>query len=142
MTLFTKESLDELKQEVDLERVCDALGMIVADNTFYYICPFCEHESFATNSETESYYCFNCEAKGDALALLLTWKKLTFEEAVKCLALLFNVELEEINDKKEESNKEEEKERKELTDCVSSISEEDFIKVCKMYDSFKKAIAE
>jgi DNA primase len=59
-------------------------------------CPFHEERtpSFNVNTQKKTYYCFGCQAGGDAFRFLQETEGLSFVEAVETLADRFRVELE------------------------------------------------
>lgn len=105
MTIYTKESLEELRKEIEIQRVCCALGLtFVAENEFYYDCPFCGTEHFSINTTVNNYFCFHCQAKGDAVELLMNGWNQTFDEAIKFLSVMFDVALEAVSKIKEKED--------------------------------------
>ena len=100
MKFFTEESLNELQKEIDLSRVLQALGVNNNFDTPMYDCPFCSQEDcLVLNSEENKYYCFECEATGDAISLIMGGWKQSFEDAVKFLSIMFNYKVEEAEKK-------------------------------------------
>lgn len=105
MKLFTKRSLDELKEKVNIGKILreqfdftyNVIGGLFPTPAFTYgKCPFCEEEESFFNLEgTNVCTCFNCSAHGDAIDLLMGLKKWSFVETVEYLAKRFDVELEE-----------------------------------------------
>ena len=92
--MYSKKCLDELKSKISLEDVLDEslpqLKRLVA-----YECPFHNHPGVLTALKGETHYhCYECGAHGDAIAFLMTHKKLSFTEAVECLAKKYDVKLE------------------------------------------------
>lgn len=100
VVLFTKESLFELSKRVDLAQVIlrEVKGKTITMD--YFIadldCPFCSEHNSSMVIKGNKYYCFNCEASGDAVTFLMTYKLMTFEKAIKYLAKMFDVEMETI----------------------------------------------
>ena len=139
MSLFTKESLENLRKEVKLERVCDAIDMEASGTTLTYDCPFCSEEmSFTLSKIKNLYYCFNCEAKGDAIELLMNGWQQSFHNAVNFLSIMFNSQLDEIKKEDKEAEKEE-KDTSALVEMVikgmllSSIQEEELRNALKNF---------
>lgn len=99
--MFTEKSLDAVFDEIDLEIVCDTLNIESQGEVASYTCPFCGEESFVLDScsKAKRYYCFDCEAKGDALDLIKNGWDRSLEDSVKFLSILFNVKLEETEKK-------------------------------------------
>lgn len=97
MPLYTKESLDLLRQRIDLPEVISAhIDLKKAGSTFKALCPFHEEKtpSFVVNRGDNHYHCFGCGAHGDAIAFLMNHLKMGFMEAVDSLAEKFGVVLE------------------------------------------------
>lgn len=104
MPLFTKESLDKLRERVDL---VDLLAPYVQwkrqAGTYKALCPFHNEKSpsFLIRKGDTHYHCFGCGAHGDAIAFLMQFLKLNFAEAVEFLAQKFGVVLEYEEGKEE-----------------------------------------
>lgn len=66
-------------------------------NSFVGLCPFHNEKtpSFHVNDERGFYYCFGCQAKGDAISFLRETEGLTFAEAVRSLAERAGIEVED-----------------------------------------------
>lgn len=104
MAIFNKESLESLRQRVDLVEVLSAHLQLKRSGTAYKgLCPFHDEKtpSFVIQKGDTHYHCFGCGAHGDAIQFLMTYQKMTFSEAVESLAQRFQVHLEKI-DKKDE----------------------------------------
>ncbi|HNA62615.1 MAG TPA: DNA primase [Rhabdochlamydiaceae bacterium] len=97
MPLYTKESLDLLRQRIDLAEVISAhVDLKKAGSAYKALCPFHEEKtpSFIINRGDHHYHCFGCGAHGDAIAFLMNYLKMGFMEAVESLAEKFGVVLE------------------------------------------------
>ena len=97
MPLYTKESLDLLRQRIDLPDVISAhIDLKKTGANFKALCPFHEEKtpSFIINRGDHHYHCFGCGAHGDAIAFLMNHLKMGFTEAVESLAERFGVVLE------------------------------------------------
>ncbi len=97
MPLYTKESLDLLRQRIDLQEVIGAqVPLKKAGSAYKALCPFHEEKtpSFVINKGDTHYHCFGCGAHGDAIAFLMNYQKLGFTEAIESLAERFGVVLE------------------------------------------------
>lgn len=98
--MFTKESLELLRQRIDLPEVLSAhLHLQRAGSSYKALCPFHEEKtpSFMVQKGDSHYHCFGCGAHGDAIAFLMTHVKMGFSEAVESLAERFQVTLEKSN---------------------------------------------
>lgn len=99
MSRFTKESLDRLRERVDL---VDVLSRHVqfkrAGASFKALCPFHDEKtaSFVINKGDTHYHCFGCGAHGDAISFLMQQQKMTFTSAVQTLADRYQVTLETV----------------------------------------------
>lgn len=84
--------LDVVSQYVRLERA-------TADE-YRGLCPFHneKHPSFYVNPEKGLYYCFGCGASGDVITFLMNIENITFVEAVKKLAEMAGIPLEQNAD--------------------------------------------
>lgn len=97
MPLYTKESLDLLRQRIDLAEVISAhVDLKKAGAAYKALCPFHEEKtpSFIINRGDHHYHCFGCGAHGDAIGFLMNHLKMGFMEAVESLAEKFGVVLE------------------------------------------------
>jgi DNA primase len=102
MPLYTKESLDLLRQRIDLPEVIGSyLTLKRAGTSYKALCPFHEEKtpSFVVNKGDTHYHCFGCGAHGDAIAFLMNFQKLGFVEAIESLAERFGVVLERLEQK-------------------------------------------
>lgn len=100
MPLYTKESIDLLRQRIDLPEVIGAqIALKKAGTAYKALCPFHEEKtpSFVINRGDTHYHCFGCGAHGDAIAFLMNYQRLGFVEAVEALAERFGVALERVN---------------------------------------------
>lgn len=97
MKFYTEQSLDKLQEEINLEKVCEALNMDESTEVKRYECPFCEEESLILNDSDKPtlYYCFDCQAKGDAISLIMNGWEQSFNDAVNFLSIMFNCKMEE-----------------------------------------------
>ncbi len=97
MAMFTKESLELLRQRIDLPEVLSShLTLQRSGSAYKALCPFHEEKtpSFMVQKGDTHYHCFGCGAHGDAISFLMTHVKMGFSEAVESLAERFQVTLE------------------------------------------------
>ncbi|MBP9841394.1 MAG: DNA primase, partial [Simkaniaceae bacterium] len=95
---ITKESLEKVKERVDLAEVISTyVPLKSAGATYKGLCPFHEEKSpsFVIKKGDSHYHCFGCGAHGDAIGFLMNHLSLSFHEAVEMLADRFGVTLEE-----------------------------------------------
>lgn len=99
--MFTKESLDALRQRIDLVEVLSShVRLQRAGAAYKALCPFHEEKtpSFVVQKGDSHYHCFGCGAHGDAIAFLMGHVKMGFTEAVEHLAERFQVVLEKTDE--------------------------------------------
>lgn len=104
MPIFNKESLESLRQRVNLVELLSSYVELKRSGASYKgLCPFHEEKtpSFIVQRGDTHYHCFGCGAHGDAIQFLMTHQKMAFGEAVESLAQRFHVHL-EVVDKGEE----------------------------------------
>lgn len=110
MPIFSKESLDQLRQKIDLVEVLSAhIDLKRSGASYKGLCPFHDEKtpSFLVQKEDTHYHCFGCGAHGDSIQFLMAQLKMTFFDAVESLAQRFNVPLQyvETADEKKGPNK-------------------------------------
>lgn len=96
MSFFTRESLETLREKIDLvELISTHVPLKRMGASFKACCPFHEEKnpSFVVQRGAEHYHCFGCGAHGDAIAFLMNHLGLGFPEAVQHLAERFQVPL-------------------------------------------------
>jgi len=104
MPLFTKESLENLRQKIDLVDVLSAhMDLKRAGAAYKGLCPFHDEKtpSFMIQKGDSHYHCFGCGAHGDAIQFMMTHLKMSFSDVVESLADRFHVHLEEVNNDQE-----------------------------------------
>src|SRR5437764_8597882 len=96
MSLYTKDSIDRLKDAVDMVELVGAKTDLRRVGTrFTGLCPFHDERtpSFSVNAEHKLYHCCGCGASGDAIGFVQDTEALDFKEAVEHLADRYGVEL-------------------------------------------------
>lgn len=119
---FTKDSLESLRQRVDLpELIGSFIELKRHGAAFKALCPFHDEKSpsFNVQKGDSHYHCFGCGAHGDAIAFLMNFQKLSFRDAVEFLAEKFHVHLEKIEG--EETSGPSRKEMREALELASRI---------------------
>lgn len=104
MPLYKKESLDQLREKIDLvELISSHIKMQRSGSSYKACCPFHEEKtpSFVVQRNDTHYHCYGCGAHGDAIAFLMGYLKMGFIEAVEHLAERFHVILEKAEGKEE-----------------------------------------
>lgn len=110
MPIFSKESLETLRQRVDLVDVLSShLDLKRSGAAYKGLCPFHDEKtpSFMIQKGDTHYHCFGCGAHGDAIQFLMTHLKMNFLDAVESLAQRFHVPMEYVegSDQKKGPNK-------------------------------------
>ena len=101
MALYSKESLESLRQKVDLVEVISPYVKLQRSGAAYKgLCPFHEEKSpsFMIQRGDTHYHCFGCGAHGDAIAFLMDHAKMNFVESLEFLAQRFQVPLEKVEE--------------------------------------------
>lgn len=99
--MYTKESLELLRQRIDLSEVLAShLNLHRSGASYKALCPFHEEKtpSFMVQKGDSHYHCFGCGAHGDAIAFLMSHVKMSFTDAVESLAERFQVTLEKSDE--------------------------------------------
>lgn len=97
MPILTKESLENVRQKIDLvDLLSSHLELKKAGGAYKALCPFHDEKtpSFTIQKGDTHYHCFGCGAHGDAIAFLMTHLKMNFIDAVESLAERYQVPLE------------------------------------------------
>lgn len=97
MPIYTNESLDHLRDRIDLvETLSSFIQLQRAGASYKALCPFHEERtpSFTIQRGQSHYHCFGCGAHGDAIAFLMSHLHMSFQDAVEWLADRFKVTLE------------------------------------------------
>ncbi|HYN51611.1 MAG TPA: DNA primase [Thermoleophilaceae bacterium] len=101
MGLFTRDSIDRLRDAIDMVDLVGAkTDLRRVGSRFTGLCPFHDERtpSFSVNADEKLFYCFGCQAKGDAIGFVEQAEGLDFPEAVEVLADRYGVKLEREND--------------------------------------------
>ena len=96
MALYTRDSIERLREAIDMVELVGAkTDLRRVGSRWVGLCPFHDERtpSFSVNADQKLYYCFGCEAKGDAIGFVRQTEALEFREAVDLLAERYNVEL-------------------------------------------------
>src|SRR6476660_2891430 len=98
MALFTQDSIERVRNAIDM---ADLVGTRVelrrsGANSMTGLCPFHDERSpsFSVTVADKLYYCFGCQAGGDAIGFVRAIEGLEFKDAVQYLADRYGVELE------------------------------------------------
>lgn len=97
MPIFTKDSLETLRQKADLvDLLSSFIDLKRTGASYKALCPFHDEKtpSFTIQKGDSHYHCFGCGAHGDAISFLMSHQKMAFTDAVEALAQRFHVHLE------------------------------------------------
>src|SRR3954462_10595387 len=111
MSRFTRESVDRVKEAVDIvEIVWPYSDLQQRGQDYWGNCPFHDERtpSFKVNPRDKLYYCFGCEASGDVFRFVEEKEGLDFASAVESLGERTGVELQ----REDEDPRAEEKRRR------------------------------
>jgi DNA primase len=114
MTRIRSESVEAVKEAVDMiDLVSGRTQMKRSGGEWRGRCPFHDERtgSFWVNPLTKVYYCFGCQAKGDAIGFVQATEALDFAGAVEWLADRYGVELEYDETSPEADRRREQRER-------------------------------
>jgi DNA primase len=101
MARFSRESVDRVKEAVDMVQIVSAHTDLQQRGQDYWgNCPFHDERtpSFKVNPRDKLYYCFGCEASGDVFRFVEEKEGLDFASAVESLAERTGTELERENE--------------------------------------------
>lgn len=98
MALYTNDSKERVRDAVDMVELVSARTDLrrAGVNRMTGLCPFHEERtpSFGINPVEKVYYCFGCQASGDAFTFVMETEGVDFKGALELLADRFNVALE------------------------------------------------
>lgn len=129
MARYTNSSLDKLRDAIDMvDLVGGQTDLRRAGAQYSGLCPFHDERSpsFSVNPVEKLYYCFGCQAGGDAIDFVRETEGLEFAEAVEWLADRYGVEL-ELEDS-DPAEQERHKRRERLLELLD--------RTCRYYERF------
>jgi DNA primase len=125
MALISTESLERVKQAVDIVEVISAHTDLRRQGTRWVgLCPFHEERtpSFSVDAQEKLYHCFGCGVGGDTIKFVEEKEGLGFAEAVELLADRYGVELErERENPQAEARRQQRRRLGELLDRTASF---------------------
>ena len=125
MALISTESLERVKQAVDIVEVISAHTDLRRQGTRWVgLCPFHEERtpSFSVDAGEKLYHCFGCGVGGDTIKFVEEKEGLGFAEAVELLAERYGVELErEREDPQAEAKRQQRRRLSGLLDRTASF---------------------
>ena len=101
MALFTKDTIDRVREAVDMVQLVGAkTDLRRVGSRWTGLCPFHDERtpSFSVNPEEKLYHCFGCGEGGDAIRFVMETEALDFPEAVETLADRYGVRVEREED--------------------------------------------
>jgi DNA primase len=101
MALFTRDSIDRLREAVDMVALVSAKTDLRRVGTRWVgLCPFHDERtpSFSVDAERKLYHCFGCGEGGDGIGFVQATEALDFPEAVEALAERTGVQVEREQD--------------------------------------------
>lgn len=108
MALYTQDSIERLKQAIDIVELVGARTELRRVGGRYTgLCPFHEERtpSFSVNQELNLFHCFGCQESGDAIGFIQKTEAMDFREAVELLADRYGVELKKENEDPQEEER-------------------------------------
>ncbi|MBT9152141.1 MAG: DNA primase [Firmicutes bacterium] len=96
MPSYPREFVERVRSSADiLQVVGEQVRLTKKGRNFWGLCPFHGEKtpSFSVSQEKQMYYCFGCQAGGNALSFLMEHNKMSFHEAVEKLAERVGLEL-------------------------------------------------
>jgi DNA primase len=98
VALYTNDSKERVRDAVDMVDLVGARTDLrrAGPNRLTGLCPFHDERtpSFGINPAEKVYYCFGCQASGDAFTFVMETEGVDFKGALELLADRFNVPLE------------------------------------------------
>ena len=87
---------DKIKRSAKIADVLEASGLRLRRSGSSWItdCPFHKEETaggFVVNTRDNYYKCFSCGASGDPIKFLMEYEKMTFPDALRYLASMYNI---------------------------------------------------
>lgn len=106
---YPEELVEEIRQKNDIVDIISGyVNLKRKGGNYFGLCPFHNEKSasFSVSPNKQMYYCFGCGAGGNVFTFLMNYENYTFGEAVRVLADRAGVVLPELEDSKENREKE------------------------------------
>lgn len=106
---YPEELVEEIRQRNDIVDIISGYVSLKRKGGNYFgLCPFHNEKtgSFSVSQNKQMYYCFGCGAGGNVFTFVMNYENYTFGEAVKMLADRAGIKMPEIEDSKENREKE------------------------------------
>jgi len=100
MGLFPQPFIDDLRQQANIVSVIqDYVPLKLVGHTHKGLCPFHSEKtpSFTVHADKGFFYCFGCQAGGDAFKFLELHEKVGFQDAVRMVAHKFGIAIPETD---------------------------------------------
>ncbi|MCI0421036.1 MAG: DNA primase, partial [Acidobacteria bacterium] len=97
---FGDTFVEQLKNSIDIVHVVQGyVRLRKSGSSFIGLCPFHQEKtpSFHVRQSPAYYYCFGCQAKGDAISFIQSIERITFPETVKFLAEKYGIPLPKVD---------------------------------------------
>lgn len=107
MAIINKIQINQIIKETDIvDLISEDLDLVKKGSNFVGLCPFHadNNPSFTVNPEKKIYKCFVCNNGGNVISYLQNKKQISFEEAIKILALRSGIKLMNEPSKRKTSN--------------------------------------
>ncbi len=101
MSRFTPETIERVRDAADIVEIVSAYTDLRRSGENYSgLCPFHDERSpsFSVKPALGLYYCFGCQAGGDAIRFVQEKEGLGFADAIESLADRFGVEVERVEE--------------------------------------------
>ncbi|KAF0198119.1 MAG: DNA primase [Bacillota bacterium] len=111
---FPQEIVERVRSHVDIVQVIgEHVRLERKGRAFWGLCPFHSEKSpsFHVDPEKQLYYCFGCQAGGNAYSFLMEYSKMPFFEALENLAERAGIELPQQVDDQEAMLRKQQRER-------------------------------
>lgn len=99
MSRFTPETIERVREAADIVEIVSAhTDLRRSGENFTGLCPFHDERtpSFSVKPALGLYYCFGCQAGGDAIRFVQEKEGLSFADAIESLGDRFGVEVERV----------------------------------------------
>ncbi len=106
---YSDELVEEVRQRNDIVDIISGyVNLKKKGGNYFGLCPFHNEKSasFSVSPGKQMYYCFGCGAGGNVFTFIMNYENYTFAEAIKLLADRAGIALPDIEDSKEEREKE------------------------------------
>jgi DNA primase len=98
--MISAETVENVKNRADIVQIISETVSLKRQGTrFFGCCPFHAEKtpSFAVFEESNSYYCFGCQAAGDCISFVMKRDGMSYPEAIRYLADKFGIAVKEQN---------------------------------------------